>query len=68
MNFPLFYKLWEHLALLSCIFANTANAVCILFGNSEYEYDYSYYGGYDYEPEQESTILEEPDVDFVIAA
>lgn len=28
---------------------------------SDYEYNYSYYGGYDSELDQESTILEEPD-------
>ncbi|XP_050712143.1 sushi, von Willebrand factor type A, EGF and pentraxin domain-containing protein 1-like isoform X3 [Eriocheir sinensis] len=31
----------------------------------EYEYDYSYYGGYDYGLEQESTVLEGPDVEDV---
>ena len=33
----------------------------LLFIDSDYEYDYSYYGGYD----QDSTILEAPDLDDV---
>lgn len=38
---------------------------------SDYEYNYSYYGGYDTGMDQESTILEEPDlgdVGYVTAA
>lgn len=34
---------------------------CLLFIDSDYEYDYSYYAGYD----QDSTILESPDLEDV---
>lgn len=53
---------WSIYATAIYIFANT---ICIVFGNSDYEYDYSYYGGYDYGVEQESTIPEEADAENV---
>lgn len=53
---------WIIYTSLACLLANT---VCIAFHNSDYEYDYSYYEGYDYGLEQESTVPEEPDVEDV---